>query len=231
MHYSLFVLKMLVYNVEDDANLRGLVMHAVRAVGFETESFERAEDMLAAFNRRVPDMVILDIMLEGMSGVEALRAVKSRYPHVKAIMLTAKTGEVNKVDGLDSGADDYITKPFSVLELQARVRAHLRGRGTIPLAEAEKIVSGDIVVDMLLHRVYVSGVEIMLTDKEFELLSRLVKNVGSEVTRETLLKDVWGYEYAGESRTIDSHIKNLRTKLGASGSRVKSIRGVGYILR
>jgi len=222
---------MLVYNVEDDANLRGLVKHAVKAAGFEVESFEWAEDMLAACEKRVPNLVILDIMLEGLSGIAALKIIKEKYPDVKAIMLTAKTTEIDKVEGLDSGADDYIAKPFSVLELQARVRAHLRGSNKKTETDAEKIESGNIVVDMLSHRVYVSGTEIMLADKEFELLNYLVKSAGKEVSRDIILKEIWGYEYIGESRTIDVHIRNLRIKLGTSGNRIKSIRGVGYILR
>jgi len=220
---------MLIYNVEDDASIRELVKYALESVGYEVVSFERAEEMLAAFEQKEPTLVVLDIMLPGMDGIEALRAIRAKSDTVKVILLTAKVSEVNKVLGLDNGADDYITKPFSVLELQARVRAHLRS-GSKRVSGAVTIQIGEIVIDTSAHKVTVSDTDVMLTYKEFELIRHLAKNMGKVVSRDVLLRDIWGYDYVGESRTVDIHIKNLRAKLGKSGDRIKSVRGVGYIL-
>jgi len=220
---------MLIYNVEDDESIRELVRYALESAGYEVASFERAEEMLIAFETCLPDLIVLDIMLPGMDGMTALKKIKTDYPNIKVIMLTAKTAEINKVQGLDSGADDYISKPFSVLELQARVRAHLRN---LSISEANKIIDiGSIKINTLSHSVTVNDKEVFLTYKEFELLTYLAKNIGIAISRDILLKNIWGFDFVGETRTVDIHIKNLRNKLGTSGDRILSIRGVGYTLK
>jgi len=219
----------LIYNIEDDESIRELVRYALESAGYEVVSFERAEEMLSAFESRVPDLVVLDIMLPGIDGMTALKKIKTGYPEVKVIMLTAKTAEINKVQGLDSGADDYMSKPFSVLELQARVRAHLRSTAK---ATSEKIIeAGNIKIDALSRSVTVNDEEVSLTYKEFELLNYLAQNIGTAISRDTLLKEIWGFDFVGESRTVDIHIKNLRNKLGSSGERILSVRGIGYTLK
>ncbi|MCL2798647.1 MAG: response regulator transcription factor [Firmicutes bacterium] len=220
----------LIYHVEDDASIRELMQYALANAGFEVVSFEAAEEMLGAFEKRVPDLVILDIMLPGGDGIETLKAIRRQYAGVgvKVFMLTAKASEVNKITGLDLGADDYITKPFSVLELIARIRAHLR-QAAAPVKDGV-IVAGGIRLNPAARTVFSSDVPVSLTGKEFELLYALIKKAGDVVTREELVRDIWGYEYFGDSRTVDIHIKNLRAKLGDNGDCIVSIRGVGYRL-
>ncbi|MCL2796680.1 MAG: response regulator transcription factor [Firmicutes bacterium] len=220
----------LIYHVEDDPSIRELIQYALVNAGFEVKSFESAEEMLSAFSLCLPDLVILDIMLPGTDGIEALKAIRAHYAGVgvKVFMLTAKASEVNKITGLDYGADDYITKPFSVLELIARVRAHLR-QAAAPLKDGT-IVAGGIKLNPSAHTVFSDEAPVELTGKEFELLYALVKKAGEVIKREDLVRDIWGYEYFGDSRTVDIHIKNLRGKLGKNGDCIVSIRGVGYKL-
>jgi len=220
----------LIYHVEDDASIRELIQYALAGAGYEVMSFETAEEMLSAFSVRLPDLVILDIMLTGADGIEALKAIRTHYGcvGVKVVMLTAKASEVNKITGLDYGADDYITKPFSVLELIARIRAHLRSYAA-PIKDGT-IVAGGIKLNPAAHTVFSDDRPIELTGKEFELLYCLIKKTGGVVAREELVREIWGYEYFGDSRTVDIHIKNLRSKLGVNGDCIVSIRGVGYKL-
>ncbi len=215
-----------VYCVEDDPGIRELVNYALKSEGFITKVFERAEDMLIECEKELPNLILLDIMLPGIDGIDALKILRQKYSSapLRIIMLTAKTGESSKVDGLDSGADDYITKPFSVLELIARVKAHLRGVKT----DGDIIELGDITLDAKSRTVKVGGKNVVLTAKEFDILRHLMLNAGAVLSREDLVKDIWGFEYFGESRTVDIHIKNIRSKLGASGEAIQSIRGVGY---
>jgi len=217
----------LIYSVEDDESIRELISYALVNAGFQVASFVTAEEMLGKFEKEIPELVILDIMLPGLDGLEALKKIREKHKDVKVIMLTAKKAEHNRVQGLDSGADDYITKPFSVLELVARVKAHLR----TATKSGGEIVCGGVVINPSARTVTSKGKLATLTYKEFELLLALVKKAGTVISREELLQEVWGYEYYGESRTVDIHIKNLRTKLGTSGNCIVSVRGVGYTVK
>jgi len=222
---------MLIYSVEDDASIRELIKYALESSGYTVQSFESAEQMLEVFNQKEPNLILLDIMLPGIDGLEALKIVKAKNSSIKVIMLTAKIQEINKVQGLDSGADDYMSKPFSVLELQARIRAHLRSVSNIKSKEEQVITLDNLTIDTNSHSVIVDKKEISLTNKEFQLLLELTKNMNKVITRDELLKNIWGYEYVGESRTVDIHIKNLRSKLGIIGDNIVSVRGVGYKFR
>lgn len=223
----------LIYSVEDDAGIRELINYALTGAGFEVASFDAAESLFAAMEDRLPDMAILDIMLPNMDGMDALKTIRQKYKQadIKVIMLTAKASEINKISGLDGGADDYITKPFSVLELTARVRAHLRNRISTERKTDGRIEIGGISLNESARSVISAGKPVALTFKEFELLRTLMKSPGAVVGRETLLKEIWGYEYFGQSRTVDIHIKNLRAKLGANGGHIAGVRGVGYIFK
>lgn len=223
--------KPLIYIVEDDENIRELVKYALSNEGFEVVAFENAEDMLAAAKSRLPRLIVLDIMLPGMDGLEALKEIRSdnKNVNIRVIMLTAKNGEINKVRGLDAGADDYLTKPFSVLELTARVRANLR-KYSVNLAN-DILSFSQIKLNLNTREVFTGDKKISLTLKEFELLKALMQSAGNVVERENLLLEVWGYGYIGETRTLDIHIKTLREKLGEYGDCIVTIRGVGYILK
>ena len=220
-----------IYSVEDDGPIRELIAYALKSEGYEVKSFADAESMLAEAALAMPDLILLDIMLPKMDGIEALKILRERYKSAdfKVIMLTAKTSEINKVTGLDAGADDYITKPFSVLELTARIRANLRKRAAG--LDGGEIKMGPIALNQSGREATVDGAAVNLTAKEFELLKYLLLNAGTVVERDRLLKDIWGYEYFGESRTVDNHIKNLREKLGKGGELIEAVRGAGYILK
>ena len=217
----------LIYSVEDDESIRELIGYALTNAGFKVVSFLAAEGMLEAIKAETPDIIILDIMLPGVDGIEALKTIRAKNKNVKVIMLTAKKEEYNKIHGLDSGADDYITKPFSVLELVARVKAHLRNVPT----SGGIIAHGTLIVNPSARTVTAGDQLVTLTYKEFELLLALIKRVGVVVSREELLREVWNYEYYGEDRTVDIHIKNLRSKLGSHGDCIVSVRGVGYTVK
>lgn len=217
-----------IYLVEDDESIRELILYALESSGFTAEGFERGEQFWAAVDSAVPSLCILDIMLPGDDGLQILRRLKGNLvtAEVPVIMLTAKATEYDKVKGLDLGADDYITKPFGVLELISRVRAVLRrvkpGDETVPLSY------GGIILDNDRRTVTADGTPVVLTFKEFELLAFLLKNLDIVLTREKIMERVWGFDYEGESRTVDMHIKSLRQKLGASGEAIQTVRGVGY---
>ncbi|MDP4109186.1 MAG: response regulator transcription factor [Bacillota bacterium] len=224
----------LIYAVEDDDNLRELIGCTLRSFSFDAEVFMTAEDMFAKCAETPPDLFLLDIMLPRMSGIDALRLIKNDpgLKRVPVIMLTAKTLETDKVLGLDCGADDYISKPFGVLELTARIRAVLR-RADEPAPKQKNFEYLDLKVDLDRHQVMVSGREVPLTLKEFELLRILLENRGKTMTREELLNAVWGFDFEGESRTLDMHIKTLRHKIGDSAETpqyIKTVRGIGYIV-
>jgi two-component system alkaline phosphatase synthesis response regulator PhoP len=215
--------------VEDEENIREIIKCALETSGLKVAGFEDAAAMFGAFKTAMPDLIILDIMLPQMDGLEALRKLKADRATalVPVILLTAKSAETDKVAGLDLGAEDYITKPFGVLELMARVRAVLRRS-----ADSAKVYEArDLKIDTERHEVSLYGQKIELTLKEFELLKLLMENAGKVVTRDTLLDKVWGYAYAGETRTLDMHIRSLRQKLGeeAGGNGfILTVRGVGY---
>ncbi|MDR2046884.1 MAG: response regulator transcription factor [Clostridiales bacterium] len=224
-------MKQLIYSAEDDVSLGELIKYALTEAGYEARLFTTAESMIEAMVERPPSLILLDVMLPGMDGIDALEFIRNRYKNVnvKIILLTAKNGEIDKIFGLNGGADDYITKPFSVLELIARVKAHLRRYATD--------VSGDALVFRGLklfpgsRSVTVDGQPTELTYKEFELLKMLLENVGTVLDRAKLIKEIWGFEYFGESRTVDIHIKNLRAKLGGYANCIVNARGVGYVLK
>lgn len=217
--------------VEDEENIREVIKCALESCGLQVAGFEEAEPMLRELERGARDLILLDIMLPGMDGLAALRQLKSGPAgHVPVILLTAKSSETDKVAGLDFGADDYITKPFGVLELMARVRAALRHGGQ-PDTARDVLASGGIRLDKARHEVSLNGEPVELTLKEFELLELLMENEGKAMTRNMLLDHVWGYGYAGETRTLDMHVRSLRQKLGengASGRFITTVRGVGY---
>ncbi|MDR3185319.1 MAG: response regulator transcription factor [Christensenellaceae bacterium] len=224
-------MKQLIYSVEDDDSIRELINYALINEDFEVVSFITAEACLSAFEKRLPSLLLLDIMLPGMDGIEALEFVRRKYKNldIKIIMLTAKNSEMNKVIGLNCGADDYITKPFSVLEFIARIKAHLRQR-SVGVSDGIIEISG-VRLNPRSREVEVCGQSINLTYLEFEILKTLMENSGNVMTREMLLTDIWGTDYFGESRTVDIHIKNIRAKLDKKKDLIVSARGVGYILK
>ncbi|MFI3237161.1 MAG: response regulator transcription factor [Lachnospiraceae bacterium] len=221
----------LIYVVEDDKNIAEIETFALKSVGYEVESFECAKDFYKRIKEKLPALILLDIMLpdeDGLSIVVKLRANKLTKS-IPVIMVTAKTSEIDKVKGLDLGADDYLTKPFGVMELISRVKALLRRM--ISEKEEDKFIRiGNVFMDKEKHAVYVSDILIELTYKEYELLYLLLSNAGVVTTREKILDKVWGTDFEGESRTLDMHIKTLRQKLKESGSMIKTVRNVGYIM-
>jgi len=220
----------LIYTAEDDDSIRELISYVVTNEGYAVKSFVNADDLLSECEKKIPDLILLDVMMPGTDGVEALKIFRQKYQSASTpiVMLTAKSSEINKITGLDAGADDYITKPFSVLELMARIRANLRKK-VISISDSE-IKINSISLNQENRVVLLNDNKVSLTNKEFELLKFLMLNVGNVVNREVLLKEIWGYEYFGETRTIDIHMKNLREKLGTAANAIQSIRGVGYIL-
>ncbi|MGI6175391.1 MAG: winged helix-turn-helix domain-containing protein [Christensenellales bacterium] len=217
-----------IYCVEDEANIRDLIVYALKANGFDAHGFCAARPFFDALQHKLPDLVLLDIMLPGEDGLSALRKLKENpdTQHICVIMLTAKTAEYDRVVGLDTGADDYITKPFGVMEMIARVKAVLRR--TSETQNGPVLLLGDIELNTVHYTVHAQGRKIALTHKEFMLLRFLLQNLGIALTREKILADVWGYDFEGESRTVDMHIKTLRQKLGEAGARIQTVRGVGY---
>lgn len=213
--------------VEDDDNIRELVKYALKSADFCVIGCENAEQMRSEIAKHLPDLILLDIMLPEEDGIEILKRLKSgsKTADVPVIMLTAKGSEFDRVKGLDLGADDYISKPFSVLELISRIRAVLRRcKGD----QSETITVGILTMDISRRMINVNGTDIVLTYKEFELLYQLMKNEGLVLSREKLMEKVWGYDFQGESRTLDVHIKSLRQKIGDAGEMIATIRGVGY---
>lgn len=218
----------MIYMVEDDHSIRELVIYTLRNTGFEAEGFDGGAGLFAALGNRLPQLVLLDIMLPGEDGIELLKSIHcdGRYKKIPVIMLTAKGTEYDKVIGLDSGADDYIAKPFGMMELISRIKAVLRR--TQSKNEAGEYSIGNIKMDLRSHAVMVGGAAVELTFKEFELLALLMKNAGAVFTRDMLLENIWGYDFDGETRTVDVHIRTLRQKLGDGGDIIETVRGVGY---
>ena len=220
---------MRIYIVEDDADIRGMMTYALRNSGYEVEGFGDGKSFFEAVGARTPDLVLLDILLPGEDGLSLLSALRAR-PETKDLpimMVTAKTTELDKVTGLDMGADDYLTKPFGIMELVSRVKALLRR--TAPKEQAQVYRCGDVELDDSRHAVTVGGEPCILTYKEYELLKFLLINQDI-VSREKIISHVWGFDYGGESRTVDMHVKTLRQKLGESGALIKTVRNVGYKL-
>lgn len=217
-----------IYIVEDDKNIREIEMFALKNSGYAVEEFENAKSFFSRITEKVPDLVLLDIMLPDMDGLEIVKKLRSRPDTVRVpiILVTAKTTELDKVKGLDIGADDYLTKPFGVMELISRVKALLRRSRA--LQDDKQLVLGGITLDSERREVHVDGELCELTFKEFELLKLLMVNAGIVLHRDTIMSDVWGTDYEGESRTLDMHIKTLRQKLGETGNMIKTVRNVGY---
>lgn len=220
----------LIYVVEDDKSIQEIETFALSSSGYRTVGFDNAMQFYEAMKRELPSLILLDIMLpdeDGLTIVKNLRQDKSTQ-NIPVIMVTAKTGEIDKVKGLDSGADDYMTKPFGVMELISRVKAVLRRTKVEPKETVTRI--GNIVLDRNRHMVSVNDVSCELTYKEYELLKLLMSNAGIVVSRQEILDKVWGIDFVGESRTLDMHIKTLRQKLKEEGSLIKTVRNVGYIM-
>ena len=218
----------MIYCVEDEASIRELVVYTLHATGYEAQGFADGKAFWTALEQELPELILLDIMLPGEDGLQILKRIRtnSRTADLPVIMVTAKGTEFDKVIGLDSGADDYIAKPFGMMELVSRVKALLR-RTQKPSATVT-LACGNLVLNHDMHRVLVDGQEVALTYKEFELLEYLLENRGIVLTRDKILDRVWGIAAEVETRTLDVHIRSLRHKLGTSGDLIETVRGVGY---
>tara|TARA_A100001388_G_scaffold163064_1_gene121683 strand:+ start:3674 stop:4360 length:687 start_codon:yes stop_codon:yes gene_type:complete len=215
--------------VEDEPDLRSTLEFNLKSENYKVTTVSDGESALAEISKNIPDLILLDLMLPDMSGLEICKKIRgeSFSDKVSIIMLTAKGEEVDRVVGFELGADDYVVKPFSVRELMLRVSSILK-RSKEKASNDEKIVIGDIEINLASHRVFISGIEVELTAKEFELLKYLTERNGRIQTRESLLEHVWGYNNSVTTRTVDTHIKRLRSKIGEVGTRIETVRGVGY---
>ena len=222
----------MIFCVEDEQNICELEVYTLQSVGMEAQGCGSGRELFALLEKQVPELIVLDIMLPDEDGVNILRRLRAdkRYSNIPVIMATAKGSEFDKVKGLDSGADDYIAKPFGMLEMVARIKAVLR-RCAAPRRDEddeETIRIGRLEVKQMEHKVSVGGSEVVLTLKEYELLRKFLEHPGIVFSRDKLLNDIWGYEFSGETRTVDVHIRTLRQKLGEAGELIETIRGVGY---
>ena len=218
----------MIYCVEDDDNIRELVIYTLETTGLKAKGFAEGAEFMEALAFDTPELILLDIMLPGEDGLAILRKLKnsSKTKDIPVIMVTAKGTEYDKVIGLDSGADDYVTKPFGMMELVSRIKAVLRRSGqTADKADLE--VDG-VKMNVKKHEVTVDGQAVTLTLKEYELLERLMRNRNIVMTRDQLLEDIWGYDFDGQTRTVDVHVRTLRHKLGEKGAIIETVRGVGY---
>ncbi len=218
----------MVFCVEDDDNIRELVIYTLETTGLKARGFADGPAFMEALAFETPELILLDIMLPGEDGLELLKRLKSssKTKNIPVIMVTAKGSEYDKVVGLDSGADDYVTKPFGMMELVSRIKAVLRRSGRAE-EQTDMELSG-VHVNVKKHEVTVEGKAVALTLKEFELLEKMMRNQGIVLTRDQLLADIWGYDFDGETRTVDVHIRTLRQKLGGKGEIIRTVRGVGY---
>ncbi len=218
----------MIYLLEDDDSIRNFVEYALNGNGMETKGFCKPSDFWEAMAKRIPDLLLLDIMLPEEDGMEVLKKIRKHADtaDLPVIMLTAKGTEYDKVLGLDSGADDYVVKPFGMLELISRIKALMR-RASSNASNDEFNVDG-LYVCISKHIVRVNGKDVVLTFKEFELLTLLISNRGTVFTRNQILQNIWGFDFDGENRTVDVHIRTLRTKLGECGDLIETVRGIGY---
>ena len=218
----------MIYCVEDDGSIRELIVYTLENTGFKAKGLENGKQLFELLKVKKPELILLDIMLPGDDGITILKKLKAAADtaDLPVIMITAKGTEYDKVIGLDSGADDYITKPFGMMELLSRVKAVLRR--TNPKSSVVEKTIGGVTLNTEQHTVKVDGEPVALTLKEFELLRCLMDNQGAVMTRDTLLERIWGYDFNGETRTVDVHIRTLRQKLGSRGDIVETVRGVGY---
>ena len=219
---------MMIYCVEDDAAIRDIEVYALRSTGFEAEGCESGAALFAALKKAPAELVILDVMLPGEDGLEILKKLRlgAATRNLPVIMATARGEEYDKITGLDSGADDYLVKPFGMMEMISRVRAVLRRAR--PERSRSALSLGGVTIDPESRRVTANGQEVALTLKEFELLYTLMSSPGVVFTRDRLLSEIWGTDYDGETRTVDVHVRTLRQKLGEAGSVICTVRGVGY---
>lgn len=217
----------MIYCVEDDNAIRDLMLYTLGASGFQAKGFPDSTGFWQAMTEEKPELILLDIMLPGEDGITVLKRLRaaSATANIPVIMATAKGSEFDKVIGLDTGADDYLVKPFGMMEMVARIKAVMRR--TAPKTD-QVLTCGDIVLDEVRHIVTVNGKQVVLTLKEYELLKLLMENAGQVFTRDILLSRIWGQDYLGETRTVDVHIGTLRTKLAKGGEKIETVRGVGY---
>ena len=220
----------MIWCVEDDASIRDIEIYALKSAGYQAAGYEDGTSFWEAVQKEKPELVVLDVMLPGIDGTELLRRMRATpaLRRIPVIMATARGAEYDRVQGLDSGADDYLTKPFSVIELVSRVRAVLRR--CQPQESTGTLRCGELTLDTAEHTVSVAGQRVDLTYKEYELLRLFLQHPGMAFTRDQLMEKVWGTDYYGETRTIDMHIRTLRQKLGACGEQIGTVRGVGYRL-
>ncbi len=218
----------MIWCVEDDAGIRDIELYALRSMGFEARGFEDGASCWEALRSERPELVLLDVMLPGLDGVELLRKMKQSpgLRDIPVIMATAKGTEYDKIQSLDLGADDYLVKPFGMMEMTSRVKAVLRR--CRPEREERLLRTGDLTVNLDEHTVTIGGERVMLTYKEFELLRLFLSHPGLAFTRDQLFSEIWGMDYCGETRTVDMHIRTLRQKLGEYGRMIETVRNVGY---
>ncbi len=222
-------MKYSIYAVDDDESIRDLYKYTFEPLGYECRTFHSAEELFVALEKNLPNILLMDVMLPGMDGISAVKILREQYQSLSIIIVSAKSDEISKVRGLDSGADDYIAKPFGVLELVARVKVNIR-KQNFAREESTVFEYGDIFLNNEEHVVTVNGHVVKMTLKEFNLLKLLMSKAGTVVPRESILNDVWGFEYYGKTRTLDMHVKSLRSKLSEYSNReyIQTIRGVGY---
>ena len=219
----------MIYLIEDDSNIRELVVYTLNSLGMEAKGFTNSAEFWDILPRQRPDLLLLDIMLPGEDGLTVLKRLREQAATatLPVIMVTARGNEYDRVIGLDLGADDYVTKPFGMMELIARIKAVLRRTQATPRAE-KCLRVGALQLDVQRHAATLNGEPITLTRKEYELLQLLMRNPGIVFTRDQLLNNIWGYAFDGENRTVDVHIRMLRQKLGSAGDCIETVRGVGY---
>lgn len=218
----------MIWCVDDDKTIRDIEVYTLTQTGFQAKGFSDGLSVLEALRSEKPELIVLDIMLPGKDGVEVLKEIRSNPDtrKIPVIMATAKGTEMDKIQGLDAGADDYLVKPFGVMEMVSRIKAVLRRCESA--SQDDTLSYGDITFSEKTHLVTVNGEKVSLTFKEFEILKLFIKNPGIVFSRDKLLSEIWGIDYLGESRTVDMHIKTLRQKLGSSGACIKTVVGVGY---
>lgn len=218
----------MIYCIEDDNGIRDLIVYTLTASGYKAKGFADSSEFWTAVKQEIPTLILLDVMLPNEDGISILKKIRSdkKTAEIPVIMETAKETEYDKVVALDLGADDYLTKPFGMMEMVSRVRAVLRR--TSKEEKKQNLKLNELEINTSRHIVYVNGKEVYLTLKEYDLLKLFMENIGRAFTRDQLLSSVWGTEYVGETRTVDVHIGTLRTKLGSAGDYIKTVRGVGY---